>query len=169
MDQTEDEVPGVTFRDEPKTPREKLKQVHNIRTFLINLFYLEFEDNTASRWSSDIISRLHSSWRRGIPSCMWFFKRSLLILRFFQLEGPFEMHIRNATAHRVQHLKDRIIAQLWTMAKELPPSELEVSLHHSALFNQTMNGTNVPLPITRPYHLSAMQSFREWSNVANAG
>lgn len=76
------------------------------------------------------------------------------------------MQIRNATAHRVQNLKDRIIAQLWTMAKELPPSELEINLQQSALFNQTLNnGTN----LLRPYHQSAIESFREWSVVANTG
>lgn len=78
------------------------------------------------------------------------------------------MQIRNATCNRVQNLKDRIIAQLWTLAKELPPSELEVDLQNSFLFNNTtmLNGTNL---VTRPYHLSAMESFKEWSEVANTG
>ncbi|KAI6213013.1 hypothetical protein M3Y94_00098600 [Aphelenchoides besseyi] len=102
VDQTEEDVPGVTFQDEPKTPREKFKQ----------------------------------------------------------LEAPFEVHIRNATAHRVQHLKDQIIAQLWTMAKEMPTTRFDFLPH-----NITANGT---IAVTRPYQ-STMDAFREWSEVANAG
>jgi hypothetical protein len=39
LEQTEDEVPGVTFRDEPKTPREKLKQVNSSYLYVLKQIF----------------------------------------------------------------------------------------------------------------------------------
>ncbi|KAI6186359.1 hypothetical protein M3Y98_00124400 [Aphelenchoides besseyi] len=130
VDQTEEDVPGVTFQDEPKTPREKFKQ--NLRIILPHVGLV-------------ILSALYTLLGAAI---------------FNFLEAPFEVHIRNATAHRVQHLKDQIIAQLWTMAKEMPTTRFDFLPH-----NITANGT---IAVTRPYQ-STMDAFREWSEVANAG
>jgi hypothetical protein len=79
------------------------------------------------------------------------------------------MQIRNATNHRVQNLKDRIIAQLWMLAKELPPTDLELSLVFNSNGTSMINETTLPLLTTKPYHLSSIESFREWSTVANTG
>lgn len=39
-----------------------------------------------------------------------------LIIKF-KFETPYETHIRNVTSERVKLLKNKIIAQLWTIAK----------------------------------------------------
>lgn len=41
---------------------------------------------------------------------------------FHHFETPHEMHIRNATVHRVQRLKDEVIVELWTMVSSSEPN-----------------------------------------------
>ncbi|CAD5223500.1 unnamed protein product [Bursaphelenchus okinawaensis] len=123
IDNTDDDVPpGVTFPEEPKTPREKLKQKFKMIYPHVGLV---------------VLSAVYTVLGAAI---------------FHHLEGPFELHIRNATATRVQLLKNRIITQLWTMAKEIP---------HAAHLDSGQN-TTLPWP-------PGDEGFQQWAEVANTG
>ncbi|KAL3072536.1 hypothetical protein niasHS_017510 [Heterodera schachtii] len=52
----------------------------------------------------------------------WRHRLKLTLPHVGLFETPNEIHIRNATAHRVQMLKDRVIAQLWLLGTQQEPN-----------------------------------------------
>jgi hypothetical protein len=79
-----------------------------------------------------------------------------LFYYLFKFEKPNENFMRNATAHRVQVLKDRVVQQLWRLSVETNGSAA------FALYNvQAENQTDTTV--------AAIALFEEWSAIANAG
>ena len=86
-----------------------------------------------------------------------------------QLESPFELHIRNVTSHRVQNLKNSIIADLWALAHELQSPNGADSATAALNLATTRNQSDVAQLAAFAAETSAFKAFREWSNVANTG
>uniref|UniRef100_A0A7E4VQ02 Ion_trans_2 domain-containing protein n=1 Tax=Panagrellus redivivus TaxID=6233 RepID=A0A7E4VQ02_PANRE len=88
LEQIEEEPNGGTFRAEPRTRKDRWK--NNLRIVIPHIGLV-------------LLSALYTVFGATV---------------FHHLEQPFEIKIRNDTAHRVSALKRRIIAQLWTLAHD---------------------------------------------------